>query len=168
VNPFGAEQLGYTAEELIGRPVQNLFHEADSPANLAERLVWPPEMSATGRAEHHTTRLPTLPNRLATPERTLRRRFVMLWRSERFARGTGLGCDRQRFEALCPHRGLGVFRFQSFRAKGSDCQGKGRVGMRLLSHGRREEGPRSGHSSTACWISRPRRTNRRLQAHGPH
>jgi PAS domain S-box-containing protein len=32
VNPFGAEQLGYTAEELIGRPVQNLFHEADREA----------------------------------------------------------------------------------------------------------------------------------------
>ena len=29
VNPFGAEHLGYTADELIGRPVQNLFHEAD-------------------------------------------------------------------------------------------------------------------------------------------
>ncbi|HTQ70903.1 MAG TPA: PAS domain S-box protein, partial [Acidocella sp.] len=29
VNPFGAEHLGYTAEELIGRPVQVLFHEAD-------------------------------------------------------------------------------------------------------------------------------------------
>jgi PAS domain S-box-containing protein len=32
VNPFGAEQLGYTAEELIGRPVQNIFHEADRVA----------------------------------------------------------------------------------------------------------------------------------------
>ena len=32
VNPFGAEQLGYTAEELIGRPVQSLFHEADREA----------------------------------------------------------------------------------------------------------------------------------------
>jgi len=29
VNPFGAEHLGYTADELIGRPVQNLFHETD-------------------------------------------------------------------------------------------------------------------------------------------
>uniref|UniRef100_UPI003FD8E94B PAS domain S-box protein n=1 Tax=Acidocella sp. TaxID=50710 RepID=UPI003FD8E94B len=29
VNPFGAEHLGYTADELIGRPVQSLFHEAD-------------------------------------------------------------------------------------------------------------------------------------------
>jgi PAS domain S-box-containing protein len=32
VNPFGAEQLGYTAAELIGRPVGNLFHEADREA----------------------------------------------------------------------------------------------------------------------------------------
>jgi len=32
VNPFGAEQLGYTAAELIGRPVQLVFHEADRDA----------------------------------------------------------------------------------------------------------------------------------------
>jgi PAS domain S-box-containing protein len=32
VNPFGAEQLGYTADELIGRPVQNIFHESDREA----------------------------------------------------------------------------------------------------------------------------------------
>jgi len=29
VNPFGAEQLGYSVAELIGRPVQLVFHEAD-------------------------------------------------------------------------------------------------------------------------------------------
>src|SRR5271166_1265239 len=29
VNPFGAEQLGYTMDELIGGPVEILFHEAD-------------------------------------------------------------------------------------------------------------------------------------------
>jgi PAS domain S-box-containing protein len=29
VNPFGAEQLGYRVDELIGRPVQMLFPEAD-------------------------------------------------------------------------------------------------------------------------------------------
>ncbi|MDK1494712.1 PAS domain S-box protein [Sinorhizobium sp. 7-81] len=29
VNPFGAEQLGYTVGELIGRPVQDVFYEAD-------------------------------------------------------------------------------------------------------------------------------------------
>ncbi len=29
VNPFGAEQLGYTVDELINRPVQDIFHEAD-------------------------------------------------------------------------------------------------------------------------------------------
>ena len=32
VNPFGAEQLGYRADELIGRPVQSVFHEADREA----------------------------------------------------------------------------------------------------------------------------------------
>ena len=32
VNPFGAEQLGYTIDELIGRPVQDIFHEADREA----------------------------------------------------------------------------------------------------------------------------------------
>ena len=29
VNPFGAEQLGYTVDELVGRPVGDLFHETD-------------------------------------------------------------------------------------------------------------------------------------------
>jgi PAS domain S-box-containing protein len=32
VNPFGAEQLGYSADELIGRPVRSVFHEADREA----------------------------------------------------------------------------------------------------------------------------------------
>ena len=32
VNAFGAEQLGYSADELIGRPIQNLFHKADRDA----------------------------------------------------------------------------------------------------------------------------------------
>jgi PAS domain S-box-containing protein len=32
VNSFGAEQLGYRAEELIGCPVQKVFHEADREA----------------------------------------------------------------------------------------------------------------------------------------
>ena len=32
VNPFGAEQLGYKVEELIGRPVQSVFYEADRDA----------------------------------------------------------------------------------------------------------------------------------------
>src|SRR5262249_8865201 len=35
VNSFGAEQLGYRVEELIGRSVQDLLHEADREA--AER-----------------------------------------------------------------------------------------------------------------------------------
>lgn len=32
VNPFGAEQLGYTVDELIGQPVLNVFPEADRDA----------------------------------------------------------------------------------------------------------------------------------------
>jgi PAS domain S-box-containing protein len=32
VNPFGAEQLGYTVDELVGHPVLNVFHEADRDA----------------------------------------------------------------------------------------------------------------------------------------
>ncbi|HUL06115.1 MAG TPA: PAS domain S-box protein [Candidatus Acidoferrum sp.] len=39
VNPFGAEQLGYTADELIGRPVQDLFHEADRQAALRNTAI---------------------------------------------------------------------------------------------------------------------------------
>jgi len=44
VNPFGAEQLGYTVEELVGHPVLNLFLEADREAagrNLAACLEHP-------------------------------------------------------------------------------------------------------------------------------
>jgi PAS domain S-box-containing protein len=37
VNPFGAEQLGYTVDDLVGRPVLNVFHEADRDA--AQRNV---------------------------------------------------------------------------------------------------------------------------------
>jgi hypothetical protein len=50
-------------------------------------------------------------------------------------------CDGQGYDALCCQRRLGLFRFQSFRAKGPDRQGTGGVGMCLLSYGRREEGP---------------------------
>ena len=32
VNPFGAEQLGFAVDELIGRPVKNLFHAEDRAA----------------------------------------------------------------------------------------------------------------------------------------
>jgi PAS domain S-box-containing protein len=39
VNPFGAEQLGYRADELVGRPLQNLFHEADRDAALKNTLL---------------------------------------------------------------------------------------------------------------------------------
>jgi PAS domain S-box-containing protein len=44
VNPFGAEQLGYTVEELVGRPVLNVFLEADRQAarqNVAACLEHP-------------------------------------------------------------------------------------------------------------------------------
>jgi PAS domain S-box-containing protein len=34
VNPFGAEQLGYTVDELVGQPVLNVFHDADRAAVL--------------------------------------------------------------------------------------------------------------------------------------
>jgi len=32
VNPFGAEKLGYTVDELVGHLVLNVFHEADRDA----------------------------------------------------------------------------------------------------------------------------------------
>ncbi|MCU1310461.1 MAG: sensor signal transduction histidine kinase protein [Candidatus Angelobacter sp.] len=32
VNPFGAEQLGYTVDELVGQPVLNIFYEPDREA----------------------------------------------------------------------------------------------------------------------------------------
>jgi len=32
VNPFGAEQLGYRVDELVGQPVLNIFHEPDREA----------------------------------------------------------------------------------------------------------------------------------------
>ena len=46
VNPFGAEQLGYTVNELVGSPVLNVFYEADREAvrrNVArcfDQLNW--------------------------------------------------------------------------------------------------------------------------------
>src|SRR5260370_27105727 len=50
VIPFGAEKLGYTVEELVGRPVLNVFHEADRNAvqknvavcfeQLGRTMVW--------------------------------------------------------------------------------------------------------------------------------
>ncbi|OAP50336.1 PAS domain S-box protein [Sinorhizobium americanum] len=50
VNPFGAEQLGYAVGELIGRPVQDVFYEADRDAvmrhaaaclsHLGEAMSW--------------------------------------------------------------------------------------------------------------------------------
>jgi PAS domain S-box-containing protein len=39
VNPFGAEQLGYTTNELIGRPVETLFHRADRESALRNKQV---------------------------------------------------------------------------------------------------------------------------------
>jgi PAS domain S-box-containing protein len=31
VNPFGAEQLGYVVDELLGQPVLKVFHKPDRP-----------------------------------------------------------------------------------------------------------------------------------------
>ena len=53
VNPFGAEQLGYTAEELIGRPVQNLFHEADREAVQRNTAIC---LEQLGRAMLHVAK----------------------------------------------------------------------------------------------------------------
>jgi len=39
VNPFGAEQLGYATEELVGRPVKMLFHEADVESGLRNKAI---------------------------------------------------------------------------------------------------------------------------------
>jgi PAS domain S-box-containing protein len=39
VNPFGAEQLGYTPEELVGAPVEILIHEADRDGALRNKAV---------------------------------------------------------------------------------------------------------------------------------
>jgi hypothetical protein len=51
------------------------------------------------------------------------------------------GCDCQGLETLRRLGGLGLFRFQPFRAQGGDRQGEGKGGMRLLPYCRREEGP---------------------------
>ena len=50
VNPFGAEQLGYRVEELLGTPVLDVFHEADREAvqrhvstcltHLGQTMMW--------------------------------------------------------------------------------------------------------------------------------
>jgi len=50
VNPFGAQQLGYTVDELVGQPVLNVFYEPDRAfvqekaascfANLGQPLRW--------------------------------------------------------------------------------------------------------------------------------
>ena len=39
VNPFGAEQLGYSVGELVGRPVRILFHEADREIALRNKAI---------------------------------------------------------------------------------------------------------------------------------
>ena len=42
VNRFGAEQLGYSPEDLVGQPVESILHEADRPrvvGLLAQRLA---------------------------------------------------------------------------------------------------------------------------------
>ncbi|HYA73387.1 MAG TPA: PAS domain S-box protein, partial [Roseiarcus sp.] len=39
VNPFGAEQLGYTTDELVGRPVKMLVHETDVESALNNKAI---------------------------------------------------------------------------------------------------------------------------------
>jgi len=39
VNPFGAEQLGYASEDLVGRPVKMLFHEGDVESALRNKAM---------------------------------------------------------------------------------------------------------------------------------
>ena len=39
MNPFGAEQLGYGVDELVGRPVRMLFHEADLESGLRNKAI---------------------------------------------------------------------------------------------------------------------------------
>jgi len=39
VNPFGAAQLGYGVDELVGRPVRMLFHEADVETGLRNKTI---------------------------------------------------------------------------------------------------------------------------------
>ncbi len=44
VNEFGAQQLGYSAEELVGRPVESIFHpdeRAEALGRLTQRLAGP-------------------------------------------------------------------------------------------------------------------------------
>ncbi len=56
VNRFGAEQLGYQAEELIGHSVLDVFHEQDKEtveANLAECFAAPETTRDTGSFERY-------------------------------------------------------------------------------------------------------------------
>jgi PAS domain S-box-containing protein len=60
VNPYGADQLGYSVDELVGRSVLNVFHEADRPAILhnaaicLERLGQPISWEARKRRKDGT------------------------------------------------------------------------------------------------------------------
>jgi len=47
VNPFGAKQLGYSTDELIGRPVEILIHEADREQALRNKALCRERLSQT-------------------------------------------------------------------------------------------------------------------------
>ncbi len=47
VNPFGAEQLGYTTDELIGRPVEMLIHGADRERALRNKAICVEDLGRT-------------------------------------------------------------------------------------------------------------------------
>ena len=47
VNPFGAEQLGYTTDELIGRPVEMLIYGADRERALRNKAICVEDLGRT-------------------------------------------------------------------------------------------------------------------------
>src|SRR5262249_57805973 len=50
-------------------------------------------------------------------------------------------CDRQGYQAIRGYRWMGILQLQSSRAEGTDRQGEGVGGMRVLPYRQRQEGP---------------------------